>query len=84
MILRKFGAATVGVCLTMTMSAVPSQARSPGTVHGMPFFGLPYPFGYVYHRPRMECYAFSQSYDPLYGPRIDVIWTCGSPVTAKY
>jgi hypothetical protein len=81
MILRKIGAA--GVCLGMMVLPVPSQARPVGTVDGMPFFGLPYPFGYVYHPPRMECYAFQQlwSWD---GPRIQAIWTCGAPVTAKY
>ena len=83
MIVWKFGAAAC-VCLGMVVLPVPSQARPVGTVDGMPFFGLPYPYGYVYHRPRMECYAFSRSYDPLQGPRIEVIWTCGSPVTAKY
>ncbi|MGH6842955.1 MAG: hypothetical protein ACREDV_12865 [Methylocella sp.] len=82
MTLRKLGAAAS--CLCMMVLPVPLQARPLGTVEGMPFFGHPYPYGYVYHPPNMECYAFSQSYDPLYGPRIDVIWTCGSPVTAKY
>ena len=81
MILRKFGAA--GVCLTMMVSPVPSQARPVGTVEWMPFFGRPYPYGYVYHRPRMECYAFQQVETPD-GPRIQAIWTCGAPVTAKY
>ena len=81
MILRKFGAA--GVCLGMLMSPVPSQARPVGTVEWMPFFGLPYPFGYVYLRPRIECYAFQQVETPD-GPRIQAIWICGSPVTARY
>ena len=75
MILRKFGAACV--CLGMLALPVSSQARPVGTVEGMPFFGLPYPFGYVYHRPRIECYAFNQV-DTLFGPRIEVPWTCGS------
>jgi hypothetical protein len=99
MILRKFGAA--GVCLAMIMIVlpVPSQARPVGTVEGMPFFGLPYPYGYVYHRPRIECYTFQQVETPGQrgrwvwrggvpfredGPRIQAIWTCGSPVKARY
>ena len=82
MILRKFGAAVAGVCLGMLVSPVPSQARSVGTVDGMPFFG-PYPSGYVYHRPRIECYAFQQVETPD-GPRIQAIWICGAPVTARY
>ena len=84
MILRKFGAAAAGVCLAMMALSVPSQARPVGTVDGMPFFGLPYPYGYVYHRPRMECYAFSRSWDPLQGWQVETIWICGAPVTAKY
>ena len=82
MILRKFAA--LCVCLGMIVLPVSSQARPVGTVDGMPFFGLPYPFGYVYHRPRMECYSFSRSWDPLQGPQVEAIWTCGSPVRAKY
>jgi hypothetical protein len=83
MSLRKFGAA-VGVCLGMMVLPVPSQARPVGTVDGMPFFGLPYPYGYVYHRPSLECYAFQRVWSWWEGPRIQVIWTCGAPVTAKY
>lgn len=81
MILRKLGAAAA--CLCMMVLPVTSQARPVGTVEGMPFFGHPYPYGYVYHRPNMECYAFQRvwSWD---GPRIEVTWICGDPVTAKY
>lgn len=81
MILRKIGAA--GVCLGMLVLPLPSQARPVGTVEGLPFFGLPYPFGYVYDRPRIECYAFRQVDTPD-GPRIEETWTCGAPVTARY
>jgi hypothetical protein len=83
----KFGApAAIGVCLgVMALTALPasSQARPVGTVTGMPFFGLPYPFGYTYHPPRMECYAFQQVETPD-GPRIQETWVCGVPVIAKY
>ncbi len=79
----KFGAAAVVACLGVMMLPVASQARPVGTVEGMPFFGLPYPYGYVYHQPRMECYAFQQV-DTLDGPQFQAIWTCGVPVTAKY
>jgi len=83
MILRKVCAAAVGVWLGMMVLSVPSQARPVGTVDGMPFYGLHYPFGYVYHRPRIECYAFQQVETPD-GPRIQAIWICGAPVTARY
>jgi hypothetical protein len=81
MILRKLGAA----CASLGMLAlpVPSQARPLGTVEGMPFFGLPYPAWYIYHRPKIECYAF-QPVDTPDGPRIEVTWICGAPVVAKY
>jgi hypothetical protein len=82
--LRKLGAAAVGACLCTLLSLVPSQARPVGTVGWMPFFGLPYPFGYVYHRPRMECYAFNRTWDPLQGWQVEIIWICGAPVRAKY
>ena len=83
MILGKLAAAAAGACLGMLVLPVAAQARPLGTVEGMPFFGLPYPHGYVYHRPRMECYAFRQVDTPE-GPRIEEIWICGAPVTARY
>jgi hypothetical protein len=79
----KFGAAAVGACLGVMMVPLASQARPVGTVEGMPFFGLPYPYGYVYHPPKMECYDIQQVNTPD-GPRIQEIWTCGVPVTARY
>lgn len=82
MIFRKIGAA-VGLCLGVLVLPIPSQARPLGAVDGMPFFGLPYPFGYVYHRPNIECFTFQQIETPD-GPRTMAVWTCGAPVTAKY
>jgi hypothetical protein len=79
----KFGAAAVGAVLGVMVVPVASQARPVGTVEGMPFFGLPYPYGYVYNPPRMECYDLQQVDTPD-GPRIQEIWTCGAPVTARY
>jgi hypothetical protein len=79
----KFGAAAVAAFLGTMMLPVASEARPVGTVEGMPFFGLPYPYGYVYHPPRMECYDIRQVDTPD-GPRIQEIWTCDVPVTAKY
>jgi hypothetical protein len=79
----KFGAAAAGLCLGAMMLPNASEARPVGTVQGLPFFGLPYPYGYVYNPPRMECYTFQQVETPD-GPRIAAVWTCGAPVTAKY
>jgi hypothetical protein len=79
----KFGAAAAGACLGVMMVPVASQARPLGTVEGLPFFGLPYPYGYVYHPPKLDCYDIQQVDTPD-GPRIQETWVCGVPVTAKY
>ncbi|HXW71077.1 MAG TPA: hypothetical protein VEK34_06530 [Methylocella sp.] len=73
------------VALLIGAAALPNllQAKEVGTIHGMPFFGLPYPYGYVYNRPRMECYTF-QEIQTLDGPRTIAVWNCGAPVKAKY
>lgn len=79
MILRRIGAAAAGVCLGSMLLPTLTQARPLGTVDWMPFFGLPYPNGFVYHPPRMECYSFEQIFDPLEGYKIVPIWICGAP-----
>ncbi|HUZ90519.1 MAG TPA: hypothetical protein VMU78_01250 [Methylocella sp.] len=79
----KFGAIAAGACLGVMMLPAASQARPLGTVEGMPFFGLPYPYGYVYHPPKLECYDIHQVETP-YGPQIEETWICGAPVRAKY
>jgi hypothetical protein len=87
MALWKIGAASVGICLGMVMVPVASQARPLGTVPWMPFFGLPYPSGYVYQPPKAdECYTYQEVYDPLAGPQIVPVWICDGapPVRAKY
>jgi hypothetical protein len=84
MTLAKIGAAIAGLCLSLALPTA-SQARPLGTVDGMPFFGLPYPFGYVYYPPRMECYDL-QEVQTLDGPMIQEVWTCDGrpPVRARY
>ena len=79
----KFGAAAIGACLGVMVLPVASRARPVGTVEGMPFFGLPYPYGYVYHSPKLDCYDIQQVDTPD-GQRIQETWICGVPVTAKY
>jgi hypothetical protein len=84
MTLLKIGVAAAALCLSL-LSPSASQARPLGTVDWMPFFGLPYPFGYVYHPPRMECYDIQQVQTPD-GPMIQQVWVCDGepPVRAKY
>ncbi|WP_026605962.1 hypothetical protein [Methylocapsa acidiphila] len=60
-----------------------ASANSLGTVDGMPFWGHPYPYGYVYHRPPIECYDIRQVETP-YGPMIQETWICDQPVSARY
>ncbi|MCI0735630.1 MAG: hypothetical protein L0Y50_05075 [Beijerinckiaceae bacterium] len=79
----KIGAAAAGFCLGLLLLPVASQARPVGTVDWMPFFGLPYPHGYVYHPPKMECYDIRQV-ETLFGPLVQETWICDGPVRAKY
>jgi hypothetical protein len=76
---------TAALCLSL-LSPSASEARPLGTVDWMPFFGLPYPFGYVYHPPRMECYDIQRVFDPNEGEKTVPVWICGdkAPVRAKY
>ena len=60
-----------------------AQANSLGTVDGLPFFGRPYPYFYVYHRPPAECYE-AHPVDTPDGPRIELVWICGATVRARY
>jgi hypothetical protein len=54
-----------------------------GTVTPASFWGQPYPYGYVYRRPRLECWEARVIDTPL-GPREDHVWICGNAVTARY
>jgi len=81
--MKKFSAAMIGAIVVSATAPTVSEAKPVGTVQGMPFFGLPYPFGYVYHPPRLECYEF-QTVETINGPVVQPIWKCGKPVPAKY
>jgi hypothetical protein len=86
MTFARIGAAAAGVCLSLAFPAA-SEARPLGTVDWMPYFGLPYPFNYVYHPPRMECYDIQREYDIIDGVYKAIpVWICGDqpPVRAKY
>lgn len=78
-------AAAAGLCLSLLLPAA-AEARPLGTVDWMPFFGLPYPFGYKYRPPRLECYEFQTVYDPNVGYETVPVWICGGkpPVRARY
>jgi hypothetical protein len=83
MALWKICAAAAAFCLSMAVLPSALQARPLGTVDWMPFFGQPYPNGYVYHPPQIECYSYQVVETPD-GPRTAAVWTCGPPVVAKY
>ena len=66
-------------------AALPTQGRanSLGTIDGLPFFGRPYPYYFVYHRPPAECYE-AHPVDTPDGPKIELVWVCGATVRARY
>jgi hypothetical protein len=76
-------AALLGVA---SMAPVTTEARPLGTVDGLPFFGQPYPYGYVYHRPPENCIQVQRLEPVLFGPPVtEVSWVCnGNPVSARY
>lgn len=85
MMIRVSRAAIVIASVGMLVSPWPSNARPLGTVDGMPFWGYPYPFGYVYHRPPEECIQVRQIELPFQPPVTEVTVVCGSPpVSARY
>jgi hypothetical protein len=73
------------VALSLGAAALPAvaDANSLGTVDGLPFFGRPYPYFYVYRRPPAECYE-ARPVDTPDGPRIELVWICGATVRARY
>ncbi len=86
MTFARIGAAAAVICLSLALPGA-SEARPLGTVDWMPYFGLPYPFNYVYHPPRMECYDIQREYDIIDGVYKAIpVWICGGepPVRAKY
>jgi len=77
-------AASIGACLgALLLPAAASAGSSLGSVDGLPFFGHPYPYGYVYRRPPIQCYDV-RTVDTPVGPRVQVTWICDAPVTARY
>lgn len=70
-------------CASATLLPCAAGANSLGSVQGLPFFGRPYPYGYVYHRPPAECFDIREVETPD-GPRLQETWICDHPVTARY
>jgi hypothetical protein len=73
----------IGLCLGMAALPTTASANSLGTIDGLPFFGRPYPYFFVYHRPPAECYEAHPVNTPD-GPRIEMVWICGAEVRARY
>lgn len=85
MILRKLNAAVL--VWSIAAAALPGtiEAKPLGTVEGLPFFGQPYPYGYVYHRPPEHCIHVERLEPPFAPPVTEVTWVCGDrPVSARY
>ncbi len=81
----KFFTCFVGVSAGAMSLPGAASAGSLGSDQGLPFFGRPYPYGYVYHRPPAECYEIQPVETPD-GPKLLLTWICGggSRVTARY
>ncbi len=80
---RKLVFSLLGLCLGAAALPASGNANSLGTEDGLPFFGRPYPYGYVYHRPPVECIDVHPVQTPD-GPRLEETWVCGGQVTARY
>jgi hypothetical protein len=83
MVPNRIVAGIFSACLCASVFAPAADARSLGSVEGMPFFGRPYPYGYVYHRPPAECYDI-RPVDTPDGPKLMLTWICDIPVSARY
>lgn len=80
---RTIAFSILGLYLGAAALPAPGLANSLGDVDGLPFFGRPYPYGYVYHRPPIECYDV-RPVDTPDGWRWEVRWICDGHVTARY
>lgn len=47
------------------------------------FWGKPYPYGYVYIRPPVDCWR-KQIVQTSAGPRVERFWVCQHPLRARY
>lgn len=83
MIPSKVAAGFVGALAALLLLPSVADAGSLGSVEGMPFFGRPYPYGYVYHRPPVDCYEI-RPVDTPDGPKLMETWVCDSPISARY
>lgn len=85
MMIVRMSSALVAAMIGMSVLPATTQARPLGTVDGLPFWGQPYPFGYVYHRPPEHCIQVQRIEQPFAPPVTEVTWVCGSPpVSARY
>jgi hypothetical protein len=75
---RKLVFSVIGVCLGAAALPSAGNANSLGTDTGLPFFGRPYPYGYVYRPIPIECIEV-HPVDTPDGPRLAVTWICGGP-----
>ena len=75
---RKLVFSVIGLCLGAAALPSAGNANSLGTDIGLPFFGRPYPYGYVYRPIPIECIDVHPVGTPD-GPRLAVTWVCGGP-----
>jgi hypothetical protein len=79
-------AAFVAAMIGASILPSAASANSLGDVEGLPFWGRPYPYGYVYHRPPEDCIQIRRIEEPFGPAGTEVTWVCGDhrPVSARY
>jgi hypothetical protein len=85
MMVRISKAALVAAFIGVSVSPCTTQARPLGNIEGMPFWGHPYPYGYVYRRVPEHCIHVEQV-EQFFAPPLTLVTVdCGDrPVTARY
>jgi hypothetical protein len=85
MMFGRLSRAVLAVAIGLSAAPTMTMAKPLGSVEGLPFFGQPYPYGYVYHRPPEHCIQIRRIEEPFLPPVTEVTWVCGDqPVSARY
>jgi hypothetical protein len=71
---------SIFLSLIVSAGAVP---LGPADVEMLPFWGLPYPYGYAYTRSQLKCWV-PQRIETATGPVWERVWVCGNVVNSRY
>jgi hypothetical protein len=85
MLVRLSRAVLVAAAIGASLSPLVAEARPLGNVQGLPFWGIPYPYGYNYRRLPEHCIHVEQIEQPFAPPLTQVTVDCGQDsVSARY